>query len=529
MSEETESIEIACPHCGQVLVADSSLAGAEVECPTCNNTFTAPTVGAWTDGEEKAGTECVPEHDSETTQESESAPDESEPADSVPRASFANRAKGVAERSMKRGVHFLSRFAGRFGGPSKRIGSSMKSIAATRIGKLAALGSIALILLVGLICGGSGVVLPLDEIAAGAAKYHHATANEPAPRVNGKTLEFPGRLNIGPFDIPLEKQSRRISFDFRSNGTTGVDRGYTSIDLFSCDASDALFITIKDDGVFVQDRRDRSDEAVKVANRSTKWMHVEAVMKPDKTTISVAGKKISFPTMNGIRWSKFLFTVLKPNLQIRNVKSFPSNNHVKTVKLFRDGMRLSADQNGDTSRKGVKKVLKAAKGGLAEAQFFYAGLNYLGIIDLKSEEVFKWWLKAAQQGHRTAQFKVGQRYFTGEGAPQNEKLAFEFLSRAANSRHPQAQMYCGFLLMNGKETPHDFTQARHYLLGALFDEDQFSTEDKGILYKLLADVYFFADDETQDIQKCKSFLRKAILCGNDSAREALEALEENDH
>ena len=39
MSEETESIEIACPHCGQVLVADSSLAGGEVECPTCGKSF----------------------------------------------------------------------------------------------------------------------------------------------------------------------------------------------------------------------------------------------------------------------------------------------------------------------------------------------------------------------------------------------------------------------------------------------------------------------------------------------------------
>lgn len=33
------AIEIGCPHCGQELVADSSLAGTNVECPSCGQEF----------------------------------------------------------------------------------------------------------------------------------------------------------------------------------------------------------------------------------------------------------------------------------------------------------------------------------------------------------------------------------------------------------------------------------------------------------------------------------------------------------
>ncbi len=40
MSASTEEIKIACPHCGQHILVETSMLGTELECPTCNKSFT---------------------------------------------------------------------------------------------------------------------------------------------------------------------------------------------------------------------------------------------------------------------------------------------------------------------------------------------------------------------------------------------------------------------------------------------------------------------------------------------------------
>ena len=40
------SFTTQCPHCHQMLQAESSLAGATVSCPSCNKTFTVPRIVA---------------------------------------------------------------------------------------------------------------------------------------------------------------------------------------------------------------------------------------------------------------------------------------------------------------------------------------------------------------------------------------------------------------------------------------------------------------------------------------------------
>lgn len=42
MSDPTDETKIACPHCGQHILIESSMLGTELQCPACNQSFTAP-------------------------------------------------------------------------------------------------------------------------------------------------------------------------------------------------------------------------------------------------------------------------------------------------------------------------------------------------------------------------------------------------------------------------------------------------------------------------------------------------------
>ena len=42
MEMAAEEIKIACPHCGQHILIESSMLGTELQCPTCNQSFTTP-------------------------------------------------------------------------------------------------------------------------------------------------------------------------------------------------------------------------------------------------------------------------------------------------------------------------------------------------------------------------------------------------------------------------------------------------------------------------------------------------------
>lgn len=558
METTTDEIKIVCPHCGQHLAIDASMLGTELECPTCKQSFTVPEAVPQT--EEDGGVEIAhapnrPESDEPTPPETEGTaerksetPSETEmnapsrmsrfqavfkrirlAVETAARSPFARKVLAGAKTAMRWTIARLSRLAERIDSwLAKRRGTTGADDTAGLHKRKWLMPRTCLALLVVIFCifalgGGGGVALPLDEIAEKTAKY----ASRPAPSVNGKTLEFNGRLFIGSYDILLEQQSRRISFDFCSTGTTGVDRGYTSIHLFTCDAADAVFITIKDDGIFVQSRRENSDQAVKVSEPTSKWKHVEAVMKPDKTIVSVAGKQIVYPAMNGVRWASFSFTVLKPNLRMKNVKTFPGKKHGQMAKLFWEGFRKSFSNNSDEARAGNRQLLKAAEGGLAEAQFTYAGLaDRFEMIDLKQNEVFQWWLKAAQQGHVTAQQKAGEAFLNGHGTTKDERKALEWLLKSAESRNPNACLLCGFLLMYGEEVPHDYGKARSLLQSALLDEKRFDESDRASLYELYADANFRADDGTRDVQLTKIYLKKALQCGSDSARNKLNELEE---
>lgn len=490
MSEETESIEIACPHCGQVLVADSSFAGGEVECPTCNNTFTAPTVGAWTDGEEKAGTECVPEHDSETTQESESAPDESEPADSVPRASFSNRAKGVAERSMKRGVHFLSRFAGRFGGLAKRIGPRRMAIAATVV-----------VLAAGLSFSGrsGGIRISSEQIIRGKRDCNLVE--------NGKGFRTNGRRMLS-FELPLELRSKRLTFDIRFHEDPEQISDCVQIKTGSYLMAPA---------VKVQSKGKRL--------KTERWIPVDIRLGNTMAVIRIGGKKESMEIPVSVGFHTLLFGH-GVDYSVRNVRSYPTKNHRKAVKIYEAAIELKGTEQW---KKKLAMFKKAAQLGLSEAQEAYAlfGSAGFGGASISNKEMVEWTRKAAEQGSTDAQWGLGNFYYDGRKVPKDEREALKWLRLAAEGGKPGAMLNLGILLMRGKVVDKDAREAQNILslcriLVENGEADDLDNEDKGYLYLLLSETYILGGQGAEiDKSLGRKWLNEAAEYGNSDAIEIL--------
>ena len=73
----------------------------------------------------------------------------------------------------------------------------------------------------------------------------------------------------------------------------------------------------------------------------------------------------------------------------------------------------------------------------------------------------------ATEGDGAAQFDIGDRYFNGEGVPQDNGEAVRWYRLAADQGHARAQARLGFMYFNGEGVPQDDGEAaRWYRLAA---------------------------------------------------------------
>ena len=103
---------------------------------------------------------------------------------------------------------------------------------------------------------------------------------------------------------------------------------------------------------------------------------------------------------------------------------------------------------------------------------------------------FDWCLKAAKQGHASAQFSVGQNYYfgpstvegptKGQGVSQNYYEAFKWFEKAANQGNSEASLNLGSMYLNGYGVRQDHAKAIQWFKKA----DNASGEFRlGFIYK----------------------------------------------
>lgn len=85
--------------------------------------------------------------------------------------------------------------------------------------------------------------------------------------------------------------------------------------------------------------------------------------------------------------------------------------------------------------------------------------------------VFQEALRKAQQGDAEAQFDCGERYFHGDGVPQDDAEAFRWFLKGAEQGHVQAQASTGLLYAIGRGVEKNLLEAYRWIsLAAAKDE-----------------------------------------------------------
>lgn len=67
----------------------------------------------------------------------------------------------------------------------------------------------------------------------------------------------------------------------------------------------------------------------------------------------------------------------------------------------------------------------------------------------------RFYQKAADKGHRNAQFNLGVCYLNGQGVPKNDRLAFKYYHKAALQSDPDAEYTVGMCYLREIGTSKD--------------------------------------------------------------------------
>lgn len=104
-------------------------------------------------------------------------------------------------------------------------------------------------------------------------------------------------------------------------------------------------------------------------------------------------------------------------------------------------------------------ILASCSGNSAQsAEDLLTGYNYLkgtGGMEQNAAKATEFFLKAAKNGNRDAQFNVGLAYVRGEGVGKDLASAYEWFKKAALQDDAGAQYTMGVMAINGEGTVAD--------------------------------------------------------------------------
>ena len=115
----------------------------------------------------------------------------------------------------------------------------------------------------------------------------------------------------------------------------------------------------------------------------------------------------------------------------------------------------------DTARKEFTLI---AMNGHKDAQY-YLGEIYEGGVGVPADykRAFDWYEQAAQQQHAQAQSRLATLYLTGRGVEQDNTDAFDWYLRSAENGYPLAQYEVGMMYSRGKGVPLNRIKAYKWL------------------------------------------------------------------
>jgi FOG: TPR repeat, SEL1 subfamily len=126
---------------------------------------------------------------------------------------------------------------------------------------------------------------------------------------------------------------------------------------------------------------------------------------------------------------------------------------------------------------------EAAIGGINQAMNNLASMNARGAIKAKWSPV-EMYKKAAEAGSSTAEYNLGMLYLEGDQVQKNEKLAVEWLRKASQHGHMQAQNNLGVVLVTGGDgVPINATEGIRWLKKAATAGDDMAKQALSKIYR----------------------------------------------
>lgn len=128
---------------------------------------------------------------------------------------------------------------------------------------------------------------------------------------------------------------------------------------------------------------------------------------------------------------------------------------------------LQAIEAGDPAA-GAKQLQPLAEGGNPAAQLRLGMLHYLGKgVPENEREAFNWLSKSAAQGNLDAMYQLGNLFTFGNDAAKlavdPDQEAAQWFFRAASAGHADAQYSLGLLFLAGKGVQKNDQEAMHWM------------------------------------------------------------------
>lgn len=119
---------------------------------------------------------------------------------------------------------------------------------------------------------------------------------------------------------------------------------------------------------------------------------------------------------------------------------------------------------------------------------------------VNTAEASRWYVRAAEAGHREGQYRYGLALLEGRGVVQDYRSALEWLTRAAEQNHAKAQRRLGQMYADGRGTPVDQVQAYVWLsLAAAGGEDDAARQRDQVLMHLPGDQIGQAQEQARTL------------------------------
>ena len=173
---------------------------------------------------------------------------------------------------------------------------------------------------------------------------------------------------------------------------------------------------------------------------------------------------------------------------------------------------------------------KAANQNLAEAQYGLGILYEHGQgVEQDPKKAAEWVQKAAEQGFDSAQSQLGYYYFTEMGVPRDLDKAIYWLRKASQQNDSGAMWLLGTLLIAQdmfKAKNEKGLKSRHDEALKWFKKSAEAGNPQGQSW--LGSAYHSGEIVGKDIELAKKWLRKAAEQGDDTAKNLLNTIAEEE-